>query len=191
MAAALAAAGLEQVGGAQDQQGGGVAQLERGDADHQPPEPPAQDRSDPDADRLAGPLAGRGRVADGVDDGQGGEQAGDDGQADGGADADQRDQADGQQRPADRAHARARWTGRTLRVEIEGWVDPGLPGPDADVRPASRSRPRPAVARSRQPELDKPCRGRRQPALSATAGPGSIAVSNHGADELRVQVPCR
>ena len=25
------------------------------------------------------------------------------------------------------AHARARWTGRILRVEIEGWVDPGLP----------------------------------------------------------------
>jgi len=25
------------------------------------------------------------------------------------------------------AHARARWTGRTLRIEIEGWVDPGLP----------------------------------------------------------------
>jgi cation diffusion facilitator family transporter len=25
------------------------------------------------------------------------------------------------------AHARARWTGRTLRVEIEGWVDPQLP----------------------------------------------------------------
>jgi cation diffusion facilitator family transporter len=24
------------------------------------------------------------------------------------------------------AHARARWTGRTLRVEIEGWVDPDL-----------------------------------------------------------------
>lgn len=24
------------------------------------------------------------------------------------------------------AHARARWTGRTLRVEIEGWVDPGM-----------------------------------------------------------------
>ena len=31
------------------------------------------------------------------------------------------------------AHARARWTGRTLRVEIEGWVDPGLPARDADV----------------------------------------------------------
>jgi cation diffusion facilitator family transporter len=30
------------------------------------------------------------------------------------------------------AHARARWTGRTLRVEIEGWVDPGLPVRDAD-----------------------------------------------------------
>ena len=31
------------------------------------------------------------------------------------------------------AHARARWTGRTLRVEIEGWVDPGLPAADADA----------------------------------------------------------
>ena len=30
------------------------------------------------------------------------------------------------------AHARARWTGRTLRVEIEGWVDPELPARDAD-----------------------------------------------------------
>ena len=31
------------------------------------------------------------------------------------------------------AHARARWTGRTLRLEIEGWVDPGLPARDADA----------------------------------------------------------
>jgi divalent metal cation (Fe/Co/Zn/Cd) transporter len=31
------------------------------------------------------------------------------------------------------AHARARWTGRTLRVEIEGWVDPELPTRDADA----------------------------------------------------------
>lgn len=31
------------------------------------------------------------------------------------------------------AHARARWTGRTLRVEAEGWVDPGLPIRDADA----------------------------------------------------------
>jgi cation diffusion facilitator family transporter len=31
------------------------------------------------------------------------------------------------------AHARARWTGRTLRVEIEGWVDAGLPARDADA----------------------------------------------------------
>ena len=31
------------------------------------------------------------------------------------------------------AHARARWTGRTLRVEIEGWVDPGLPVREADA----------------------------------------------------------
>lgn len=30
------------------------------------------------------------------------------------------------------AHARARWTGRTLRVEIEGWVDPKLSAHDAD-----------------------------------------------------------
>jgi divalent metal cation (Fe/Co/Zn/Cd) transporter len=31
------------------------------------------------------------------------------------------------------ARARARWTGRTLRVEIEGWVDPELPAKDADA----------------------------------------------------------
>src|ERR1700691_1988282 len=31
------------------------------------------------------------------------------------------------------AHARARWTGRTLRVEIEGWVDPDLTVSDADA----------------------------------------------------------
>jgi len=31
------------------------------------------------------------------------------------------------------AHARARWTGRTLRVEIEGWVDPDLPVRAADA----------------------------------------------------------
>lgn len=30
------------------------------------------------------------------------------------------------------AHARARWTGRTLRIEIEGWVDPDLAVRDAD-----------------------------------------------------------
>jgi cation diffusion facilitator family transporter len=31
------------------------------------------------------------------------------------------------------AHARARWTGRTLRIEIEGWVDPDLTARDADA----------------------------------------------------------
>ena len=31
------------------------------------------------------------------------------------------------------AHARARWTGRTLRVEIEGWVDPDVTARDADA----------------------------------------------------------
>jgi cation diffusion facilitator family transporter len=30
------------------------------------------------------------------------------------------------------AHARARWTGRRLRIEIEGWVDPALPVAGAD-----------------------------------------------------------
>jgi cation diffusion facilitator family transporter len=31
------------------------------------------------------------------------------------------------------AHARARWTGRTLRVEVEGWVDPAMTADDADA----------------------------------------------------------
>ena len=30
------------------------------------------------------------------------------------------------------AHARARWTGRTLRVEVEGWVEPRTTAADAD-----------------------------------------------------------
>ena len=32
----------------------------------------------------------------------------------------------------DHAHAYARWTGRTLRIEIQGWVNPTLSVPDAD-----------------------------------------------------------
>jgi divalent metal cation (Fe/Co/Zn/Cd) transporter len=31
------------------------------------------------------------------------------------------------------AHARARWTGRILRVEIEAWVDPGLTAREGDA----------------------------------------------------------
>jgi hypothetical protein len=31
------------------------------------------------------------------------------------------------------AHARARWTGRTLRVEIEGWIDPDTTTREADA----------------------------------------------------------
>ncbi len=31
------------------------------------------------------------------------------------------------------AHARARWTGRTLRVEIEAWVDPGATARECDA----------------------------------------------------------
>ena len=31
------------------------------------------------------------------------------------------------------AHARARWTGRTLRVEVEGWVDPAMTASESDV----------------------------------------------------------
>jgi cation diffusion facilitator family transporter len=31
------------------------------------------------------------------------------------------------------AHARARWTGRSLRIEIEGWVDPALTMQEADM----------------------------------------------------------
>jgi len=41
--------------------------------------------------------------------------------------------AAGSVRGVQHAHARARWTGRTLRVEIEGWVDPALPARDADA----------------------------------------------------------
>jgi divalent metal cation (Fe/Co/Zn/Cd) transporter len=31
------------------------------------------------------------------------------------------------------AHARARWTGRTLRVEVEGWIDSNTTIADSDT----------------------------------------------------------
>jgi divalent metal cation (Fe/Co/Zn/Cd) transporter len=31
------------------------------------------------------------------------------------------------------AHARARWTGRTLRLEVEGWLDAGTSVAEADA----------------------------------------------------------
>ena len=57
------------------------------------------------------------------------------------------------------AHARARWTGRTLRVEIEGWVGPDQTTRDADAigRQVARAE-RAGPARSGQPDLDQPRR---------------------------------
>ena len=59
------------------------------------------------------------------------------------------------------AHARARWTGRTLRVEIEGWVDPDLPAREADalgrqVADAIAGSSRKPAASRGQPELHRP-----------------------------------
>ena len=52
------------------------------------------------------------------------------------------------------AHARARWTGRTLRVEIEGWVDPRPAHPRCRRdRQASRRRAGQATPASRQPHV--------------------------------------
>jgi hypothetical protein len=47
------------------------------------------------------------------------------------------------------AHARARWTGRTLRVEVEGWVDPELPAREADA--LGRQVPTPSLTSSLTP----------------------------------------
>jgi cation diffusion facilitator family transporter len=80
------------------------------------------------------------------------------------------------------AHARARWTGRRLRVEIEGWVDPGLPVRDAD---AVGRQVTAALAR-RLPEAGSLTWMSRagpagDPALSAAAVSPSKAVSTYEA----------
>ena len=80
------------------------------------------------------------------------------------------------------AHARARWTGRRLRVEIEGWVDPGLPVRDAD---AVGRQVAAALAR-RLPEAGSLTWMSRagpagDPALSAAAVSPSKAVSTYEA----------
>ena len=59
------------------------------------------------------------------------------------------------------AHARARWTGRTLRVEIEGWVDPELTAKDADMM--GRRIPASSPASSPRRAASPGQRGRRQP----------------------------
>ncbi len=57
----VAAAGLEEFGGPQDQQGGGaVADLERGDAGEQPAERAVQHGPDLDPERLRSPPGGCG-----------------------------------------------------------------------------------------------------------------------------------
>jgi hypothetical protein len=67
------------------------------------PSRPVSTRPYPQPQWLALPLLSPGRVADSVDDGQGGEQAGDDRQGDGGADPDQADQDQGEQGTGDGA----------------------------------------------------------------------------------------
>jgi hypothetical protein len=52
------------------------------------------------------------------------------------------------------AHARARWTGRTLRIEIEGWVDPELTAKDADAHGGPVAGQVAPAPRGRQPHLD-------------------------------------
>ena len=55
--------GAQLFGGAKDEQGrGDVADLEQGDADHQPPEPTVQDRAHLDAERSAGSVGSRGAL---------------------------------------------------------------------------------------------------------------------------------
>jgi hypothetical protein len=55
-------------------------------------------------------------------------------------------------------HAHARWTGRTLRVEIEGWVDPDMSARDADELDRTVadeiSRCHPPASRGRRLHLD-------------------------------------
>ena len=66
------------------------------------------------------------------------------------------------------AHARARWTGRTLRVEIEGWVDPDTSAREADAwaagslmrSHASSRRQAPSPGPPAQPPPDPPPAGR-------------------------------
>jgi hypothetical protein len=88
----VAAAGLEQIGGAQDQQRrGDVARLEGADGDHQAAEAAAQHGPHADPQRLVLPRARGAAVTDGVHDREDREQAGDDRYEDRGAHTDRRE----------------------------------------------------------------------------------------------------
>ena len=98
------AAGLEQIGRAEDhQRRGEVPQLEGSRGREEAAEPTVHERPDAQADRLVVAHGERGGVADRVDDRERGEQAGDDREQDRRAHADQPDERDGEQWAADRA----------------------------------------------------------------------------------------
>ncbi len=99
-----AAVGGQDVGGAQDEQGGGdVADLERGEPGEHAPEPATQHRADLEAQLLAfGDLREPG-LADRVADRRRCQQPGNDGDQDRGAHAEQGDEAEREQRADDGA----------------------------------------------------------------------------------------
>ena len=83
-------------------------------------------------------------------------------------------------------HARARWTGRTLRVEIEGWVDPHLTVSNADAIGQQIDQ---AVASQLpeagsftwtpgQPRPGNPCRGNQRAPASGLL----VRAARHGRD---------
>jgi hypothetical protein len=189
----LAPAGFEQNGGTQDEQGGGgVAQLERQHAHQQPSQPPAQHRADTDADGLVSARPGHGGVPDGVDDRHRGEQPGDDRQPDGGPDADQVNQGNGQQRPADRpqvVHRPLESVGAAIHrgctTSASRALRAGTRRPRAAQDPARKipachgAAAAPIVADSTAVVVYPPiATRRRRPGSSASAPPASIARTN-------------
>jgi hypothetical protein len=104
---------LEQLGHAQDEERhGDVPDLEGRYGDEYPSQPAMKHGPDPDADGLVRSRVELRRRADGDDDRQGRQQARNHADEHRGANADRRDEADGEQRSADRAEV----VGRALEA---------------------------------------------------------------------------
>jgi hypothetical protein len=176
----LAAAGGEQLGGPQDEQGGGhVAELEGRHPHHQPAQTSGQHRADAQPQRLPLPLLGPGRVPDRVDDGHGGQQPRDDRQGDSRADPDQADQGQGEQGAGDGAEV-IHGPLEPIRPPIHaGWDDVGQQG-------VAGRNPQPAGGPGTSPEDgDLPDGGGRADQAGEDGG-GGVAGDRLGATALGV-----
>jgi hypothetical protein len=131
----VAAPGLEEFGGPEDEEGGGaVPELEGADTGEERSQATLEDGPDLKPDPGSFPGLRRFDMPNGVEDGRGGEQTRDDRQPDRPAGAHQGDEGDGEDRPADGAevvHGPLEAIGAAVDGRVDDVGEEGIASGDA------------------------------------------------------------